>query len=154
MIRGRWVLICVLAALAAGCGGQQQPPAPSPQRSSSSTISRGGCTIDLRKVCQAFIDQPHFVYHSVEYDWRSFSQDNPPHAEIQLPLNLANGEYLGTVNCHVTTESRKATDAELMHGPPVSDKAVEYIKGKGWCEEDSPDYGKLMSEITRKIAPE
>lgn len=159
------IVICI-AAILAGCGGQQQSgdqneapsSAPGQQTSSaagsSSTISRNGCSINLKKLCQGFIDQPNFVYQNVQYDWVSWSQNNPPHSELRIPVTLPNGESLGMVNCYIATQKRKATDGQLMRGPEISDKAIEYLKGKGWCEEGNPDYGKMWAEVMQKITPQ
>lgn len=149
------ILICLSLALAS-CAGQSASENQAPGQASAKAagiLSRDGCTVDLKKVCQAFIDQPSFIYRNSQYDWASFSQNNPSHAELQLPLNLPNGEYLGMLNCHVVTQNRKATAGVLMQGPPVSDQAISYLKKRGWCEENKADYSKLWAAITAKMGP-
>ncbi len=163
-MRNLAIVLCI-AAILAGCGGQQETappsdPEPSAAQSQSSpapnrpyVVSRNGCTINLKKLCQGFIDQPNFVYQDVQYDWNRWSQNNPAHSELRIPVNLPSGESLGLVNCYISNQKRKATDANLIRGAAVSDKAIEEVKAKGWCEENNPDYTKMWAELEQKIVP-
>lgn len=161
-MRNLGIVIC-LAAMVAGCGGQQasseqseasnNPPQQQTSSADRSTVSRNGCTIDLKKVCQGFIDQPNFVYQGVQYDWVSWSQNNPPHSELRIPVVLPSGESLGMVNCYIATQQRKVAQAQLMRGPEVSDKAIEEVKGKGWCAENNPNYVQMWAEFNKNVTP-
>lgn len=158
--------VLFIAALIAGCGGQQEtagqanPANSTAQQQTSSAsaksyvVSRNGCTINLKKICQGFIDQPNFVYEGVQYDWNSWSQNNPAHSELRIPVNLPSGQSIGLVNCYISNQNRKAADANLIRNGEIPDQAVEEVKGKGWCEENNPDYTKMWAEIEQKVTPQ
>ncbi len=165
METGKIAIVLCFAAMLSACGGQQQPAgqpdagsssAP-PQASSAAqpsyVVSRNGCTINLKKVCQGFIDQPTFVYQDVQYDWNSWTQNNPAHSELRIPITLPSGESLGMVNCYISNQNRKATNANLFRGGAISDKAIDEVKGRGWCEENNPDYTKMWAALEQKLAP-
>jgi len=110
----------------------------------NSTISQSGCTVELKKVCQAFIDQPTFTINGIEYDARRLEHNSVSHTNVELPLNMPNGDLIGTAECQFDTQNRKVSYARLLAGPPITDVQVQYIKSRGWCAEQSPDYGKAM----------
>ena len=77
----RLLTLCSLITLA-GCSpqnpapdnsaAQKSQPSPATAQPDASILQHDGCTIDLAKVCQAYIDQPQFTYNSEEYDWQRF----------------------------------------------------------------------------------
>lgn len=136
------VLAMVAIAMLGGCGGQQDNP-----NTDRSTISQGGCTVDLKKVCQAVIDQPTFTLNGVEYNAQRLQDNGVRHTNIELPFNLPTGEMIGTVECQFDTQNRKVSYARLLPGPPITDAEAQYVKSAGWCAEQSPDYKKEMSGI-------
>jgi hypothetical protein len=122
------------------------------QPDSSSILKQEGCTVDMKRVCQAFIDQPEFPINGQRFTWERFVNSSPPHTEIELPAGLLGKDTQGTARCQVTTHSRKVTDGRLLSGGPSIAKTMEYFKQNGWCQEASPDYDKLIAEVIRKLA--
>lgn len=106
----------------------------------------------MKRVCQAFIDQPEFPLNGERFSWERFANSAPPHTEIELPASVLGNNTEGTARCQVTIHTRKATDGSLLSGGPSIAKTMEYFKQNGWCEEASPDYDKLMADVIRKLA--
>ena len=134
------VLLAVAVSMLAACAVRQDN-----RNADRSTISQSGCTVDLKKVCQAFIDQPTFTLNGVEYDARRLQENGPSHSNIELPFNMPNGDLIGTAECQFDTQNRRVSYARLLQGPPITDVEVQYVKSRGWCAEQNPDYGKAMS---------
>jgi hypothetical protein len=133
-------LAVAVSLLAAACGVRQDNP-----NTDRSTISQSGCTVDLKKVCQAFIDQPTFTLNGVEYNAQRLEQNGVRHTNVELPFNMPNGNLIGTAECQFDTQNRRVSYARLLSGPPITDAEVQYVKSRGWCAEQSPDYEKSMS---------
>ncbi len=145
----RMLTLCSLIALA-GCSPQNraldnssaQKPQTSPAvaQPSASILNHNGCTIDLVKVCQSFIDQPQFTYNDDEYDWQRFQQSFPRHPDVEMWARYPDGDVIADIECHVDTQNRKIDWARLLPNPPLTDKSWNFAKSKRWCQEDSPDY--------------
>lgn len=159
MFRRKCLFLMMALGLAA-CGTQpsrQQAsaaPAQAPgssQANSSSILRQGGCSVDLKKVCQAFIDQPEFVLNGERFSWERFANSSPPHTEIELPASVLGNSAEGTARCQVTIHTRKVTDARLLSGGPSIDKTMEYFKHNGWCAEASPNYDKLIADLIQRL---
>ena len=153
-----WIAVVLCACGAQPQEAQQSSTAPaqvpisSPPAASSSVLKQDGCTVDMKKVCQAFIDQPEFPLSGDKYTWERFSGNFPPHTEIELPASALGNNTEGTARCQVSVHARKVTDGSLLsHGPSIA-KTMEYFKQNGWCAEAAPDYDKLMAEVLRKLA--
>jgi hypothetical protein len=126
------------AALAAfvsalGCGAQ--PPAGVVETGSS--VSRNGRTVDLKQICKNFFDQPTFTLNGVQYDSQRLQSEAPRHMDAVLPYNYPNGDLLAAVNCQLDTQTHRITRADLASGPPIDDKAVQYVRSQGLCLEDA-----------------
>jgi hypothetical protein len=146
----RLLTFCSLIALA-GCSPQNPAvPTSSPQplqNSSTSTppsasiLQHDGCTIDLAKVCQSFIDRPQFTYNGEEYDWTRFQQSSSRHPDLEIWASYPDGNLVADIECHVDAQNRKINWARLLPNPPLTDKSWDFAKNKRWCREDSlPDY--------------
>jgi len=139
-------LAVAVSMLAAACGARQDNP-----NTDRSTISQSGCTVDLKKVCQAFIDQPTFTLNGVEYNAQRLEQNGVRHTNVELPFNMPNGDLIGTAECQFDTQNRKVSYARLLSGPPITDMQVQYVKSRGYCAEQNPDYDKAMSGSQQPI---
>ena len=137
------VLLAVAVSMLAACGVSQDNP-----NAGNSTISQSGCTVDLKKVCQAFINQPTFTINGVEYDARRLQANGVSHTNIELPFNMPSGDLIGTIECQFDTQNRRVSYARLLQGPPITGAEVQYVKGMGWCAEQGADYGKAMQPLS------
>jgi hypothetical protein len=137
----RLLTLCCLIVLA-GCSAQNPPQATSPAAAapSVSILQHAGCTIDLAKVCQSFIDQPQFTYNGDQYDWTRFQQSFPRHPDIEIFARYPDNSVVADIECHVDAQNRKINWARLLPNPPLTDKSWDFAKSKRWCQEDSPDY--------------
>ncbi|GEM_PF-3352437 len=115
-----------------------------------SEVSRNGCTVDLRRVCEAFFNQKEFVVNGTAYDTRSFEQNSRRHEDVVLPFNYPNGDPIALVHCQYDAADHKVAEARLAEGPPIDDKAVEYIRSQGLCQEQSPDYDQKLNEAASR----
>jgi hypothetical protein len=131
--------LAVVSMLAA-CGVRQDNP-----NTDKSAIIQSGCTVDFKKVCQALIDQPTFSLNGVEYDAQRLEQNSTRHTNIDLPFIMPNGNLIGTAQCQFDTQNRTVSYARLLPGPPITDVEAQYLRSRGWCADQNPDYGKLMS---------
>jgi hypothetical protein len=156
MVRVLLVLSIALAIFA--CAAQQQAssngvaqPTASPA-SGSSVLSTNGCTVDLKKVCQAFIDQPEFPVNGQIVTWQALTENVYSSPEIDLPAGVMGPEFSGDARCRLNTQTRTVAGANLASGGPPIDKTMEFFKKNGWCEESSPDYDKLMAALLQNLA--
>lgn len=142
MRKMRLIPLAVAVSMLAACGVRQDNP-----NADSSTISQSGCTVDLKKVCQALIDQPTFTLNGVEYNARRLEQNYVRHTPIEMTFKMPNGDLTRTAECQFDTLNRTVSYARLLPGPPITDVEVQYVKSHGWCAEQNPDYGKAMARI-------
>jgi len=142
--------LCLLLTLA-GCGSQNPAPSNAPAAPSaapatasapaeSSVFHHGGCTIDIVKACQTFIDQPEFTYNGDQYTWQRFQQTSNRHPDVEIWMRYPDNSVLADIQCHVDAQNRKVDWARLLPNPPLTDKSWDFAKSKRWCQEDSPDY--------------
>jgi hypothetical protein len=124
-----------LAALVSSIGCGAQPPPGVVETGSS--VSRNGCTVDLKQICKNFFDQPTFTLNGVQYDSQRLASSAPRHMDAVLPYSYPNGDLLAAVNCQLDTQTHKITRADLAGGPPIDDKAIEYVRSQGLCLEDA-----------------
>lgn len=149
----RLLAVCSLIGLTS-CSPQNPPSAgtdnsaaPAAQNSaaaapsSNSVLQHNGCTIDMAKVCQAFIDQPQFNYNGDQYDWNRFQQSFSLHPDLEIFARYPDNNVVAGIECHVDARNRKVNWARVLPNPPLNDKSWDYAKSKHWCQEDSPDYG-------------
>jgi hypothetical protein len=120
-------------------------------QASGSTISSGGCTIDLVKVCQSFFNQPEFVLNGERYDWNRYSRLAHPHEDVTLPPEVVGDDLAASARCHITIQNRTVTSAEMARSGNA-EKMVERLKSEGFCSENSPDYDKVMASVMQKNA--
>lgn len=146
-----FALILVIAGCAAQQSGQvsANPQSPAAGASDSSIVSRSDCSVDLKKVCQAEIDRPEIIVNNDKFDWVSFTQNFPPHTHVYYTLILPNGHAGAAADCYIATERRRVLNASLMPQPPLTDEAVQYVKSIGGCEEQHPDYAKMIEEFEK-----
>jgi hypothetical protein len=116
-----------------GCGAQ--PPAG--VVANGSNVSSNGCTVDLRQICRSIFDQPEITVNGVKYDTRRLEQTGPRHLDMLMDYRYPNGEPLAAVNCQFDMSTHAVTRADLANGPPIDDKAVEYVRSQGLCINES-----------------
>lgn len=149
MDSGRLFAAGLVIALA-GCGSQI-PAAPSQSAQArqiitatsqhgTSILRHDGCTIDLAKVCKAYIDQPQFTYNGDEYTWQRFQQSVSRHPDVEIWARYPDGSVVADIECHVDAQNRKIDWARLLPDPPITDKTWEYAKSEQWCQQLWPDY--------------
>ena len=137
------VLGALMLLLSAGCGSQQ-----SGVTMNGSQATRGDCTVDLKEICDSMMNQmthTDFKMNQENYDARSFEQNSPRHEDMIMSYNYPDGTLLASVRCQFDTVHHKVTSATLAGGPPIDDKAIDYIRNQGFCGDQSPDYNRGMS---------
>ena len=127
--------VATLAAFVSALGCGAQPPAGVVETGSS--VSRSGCTVDLKQICKNFFDQPTFTLNGVQYDSQRLASSGPRHMDAVLSYSYPNGDLLAAVNCQLDTQTHRITRADLAGGPPIDDKAVEYVRSQRLCLEDA-----------------
>jgi hypothetical protein len=68
-----------------------------------------------KQICKTFFDQPTFTLNGVQYDSQRLQSEAPRHTDAALPDNYPNG----------------------ISGPPIDDKALQYVGSQGLCPEDA-----------------
>jgi hypothetical protein len=148
----RLLTVCSLIGLAAcspqnpasvaldNSSAQKPQSSPTVDQPSPSILQHDGCTIDIAKVCQSFIDQPQFMYNGDKYDWHRFQQSFSRHPDVEIWARYPDGNVVADIECHVDSQNRKINWARLLPNPPLNDKSWDFAKSKRWCQEDSPDY--------------
>ena len=124
-----------LAALVAALGCGARPSAGVVE--TGSKVSRSGCTVDLKQMCRSLFNQPEFTVNGVQYDTRRLEQNGPRHPDLLMNYRYPNGEPLAAVNCQLDMSTHAVTRADLASGPPIDDKAVEYVRSQGLCMEEA-----------------
>ena len=152
----RWFLLFSVALTILSCAQQQASSNSAPQpaagpASSSSILTANGCTVNLKKVCQAFIDQPEFPVSGQILNWQQFTENIYSTPEIDLPAGVMGSDFGGTARCRLNTQTRTVAGADLAPGGASIDKTMEYFKKNGWCQESSPDYDKLMATLLQNL---
>jgi hypothetical protein len=132
-MRVRYAFLAALLFAGFGCGAQ--PPANVAEP--GSMISRSGCTMDLKQICRSLFNQPEFTVNGVQYDTRRLEQNGPRHPDLLMNYRYPNGEPLAAVNCQLDMSTHAVTRADLASGPPIDDKAVEYVRSQGLCREEA-----------------
>ena len=137
------VLGLLMLVLSVGCSSQQ-----SGVTMKGSEATHGDCTVDLKEICDSMMNRmasADFTVNGENFDQRSFEQNSPRHQDLILSYNYPDGTLLATVRCQFDTVHHKITSASLAGGPPIDDKAIDYIRSQGFCGDQSPDYDKAMN---------
>lgn len=138
-----WAMLGILTAvLLAGCAQQ------SGVTTKGTEVSRNGCSVDLKEICDALMGQmaqEEFTVNQEKYDARSFEQDRPRHDDLIMSYNYPDGTLLASVRCQFDTVHHKITSATLASGPPIDDKAVAYLQSQGLCTESLDDSSATSS---------
>ncbi len=158
----------VLAGMLAACSGQQATSSTGgsssaqPQVSAvsnSSILSRDGCTVDLKQLGQAYIDQPTFYISSggsgvEQYDKHRLEQNTRAHETFiwDVPEHPGSPNPIAAIQLTIAA-GKTVSSASLLPDPPVTDKTIAFLKENGLCQEQHPDYAKLMPELTTKFFP-
>jgi len=127
--------VATLAAFVAAIGCSARPPTG--VVNNGSKVSRNGCTVDLKQICRSVFGQPEFTVNGVQYDTRRLEQNGPRHPDLLMNYRYPNGEPLVAVNCQLDMSTHAVTRADLASGPPIDDKALDYVRSQGLCMEEA-----------------
>jgi hypothetical protein len=78
------------------CSSEERSLARLSRRQTGSSVSRNGCTVDLKQICKTFFDQPTFNLNGVQYDSQLLQSEPPRHTDAALPYNYPNGDQRAT----------------------------------------------------------
>ena len=134
-MRVRYALLAALLFAAFGCS--EQPPAAVSEPGSK--VSRNGCTVDPKQVCQICLrklDQREIALYDngvTKYDTHSLDQ-SVRHLTILTDYRYPNGEPLALVECRFDMRTHTVTQADLTNGrTPADDRAEGYVRIQGLC---------------------
>jgi hypothetical protein len=113
------VWLSVAAILLSGCASTAPP----------TEISKNGCTVDLKKVCQYLIDQPEFTLNQQQFDHQRLENLSVRHVSMEVPWSVS-GSML---TCMVDTQTARVTDAHIAEGPPLNDANITWMRANGLC---------------------
>ena len=133
ILKLRHVATLVVLVTAHGCGAR--PLAGVVE--GPSKVTRSGCTMNLNQICRSLFNQTEFTVNGVQYDARRLEQNGPRHPDLLMNYRYPNGEPLAAVNCQLDMSTHLVTRADLASGPPIDDKAVEYVRSQGLCLEEA-----------------
>lgn len=119
-------LLILGLAILTGCASSQ----PS---ATNSAATFGDCTVDLRKICEAFVHQPTFIINGAQTNAVQLQQNYTRHTEILMPFSYPNGDLIANLECMIDTQNLTASYARLLPGPPITDKEVQYARSLGLC---------------------
>ena len=125
-MRVRYVFLAALLFAGLGCGAQ--PPAAVIEPGSK--VSRNGCTVDPKQVCQICLrklDQGEIALYAdgvTKYDTHNLDQSGVRHLTMLVDYRYPNGEPLALVNCQFDMRTHTVTQADLTNGrTPADDRA-------------------------------
>jgi hypothetical protein len=62
-------------------------------------------------------------------------QNAPVTSDMEVPIQMPQGEPDLMIHCGINTKFRSVTYANLAPGPAVSDDGVKYLRARGYCSE-------------------
>ena len=134
-MRVRYAFLAALLFAGFGCGAQP----PSPVTEPGSKVSRNGCTVDPKQICQTCLrklDQREISLYDNSVigeinDTHSLDQ-NERHLTILTDYRYPNGEPLALVKCRFDMRTHTVTRADLTNGRiPADDRAERYFRVQG-----------------------
>lgn len=143
------LLLAAILCAPGYAGAQANPPAgaaPSASAAAPATASSSGaCDLDFAKICQAFLDQPTFYVRGVQTDRAMMDQSNVRHPEFELPLKMANGDFIVSGICQFDSRTLKVSHANALSGPAMTAAGVDFLRKLGWCSDQNPDFAKNLT---------
>ena len=134
-MRVRYAFRAALLLVGFGCGAQ--PPAAVVEPGSK--VSRNGCTVDPKQICQICLrifDQREVALYDdgvIKRDTHSLDQSER-HLTILTDYRNPNGEPLALVNCRFDMRTHAVTRADLTNGrTPADERAEGYVRIQGLC---------------------
>ena len=135
-MRVRYAFLAALLFVGFGCSAQ--PPAAVVEPGSK--VSRNGCTVEPKQVCQIclrMLDQGEIAMYGDgvrKYDTRNLDQSGVRHLTTLVDYRYPNGEPLALVNCQFDMRTNTVTRADLTNGrTPADDRASGYVRIQGLC---------------------
>jgi hypothetical protein len=89
--------------------------------------------VNLKQICRSLFNQSEFTVNGVQYDTRRLEQNGPRHPDLLMTYRYPNWEPVAAVNCQLDMSTHAVTRADLASGPPIDDKAVDYVRRQGLC---------------------
>jgi hypothetical protein len=117
--------VLLIGALLAGCA-TADPPAQ---------ISKNGCTVDPKKVCQYLVDQPGFTIDQGSTGQHGWTLNNSPmqHVVVHIPFR-GSGALLRCKFDTADTHAPRAIEANFEPGPIPDESNLERLREKGLCQ--------------------
>jgi hypothetical protein len=118
--------LAAIAILIAGCGS----------RASEQSLAAAGCKIDAAQACASI--KGHAVDMSntgMSGDQRMVEQNSAATANIHIPIQFPSGDPDLTINCNIKTRTQAVVYAEVVPGPALSDKDIDFLRGAGFCSQ-------------------
>ena len=121
----RIVMMALGALLLGGCATGDPPD----------QVSKNGCTVDLKKVCQHLVDQPGFTIDQGSTGQHGWTLNNSPmqHVVFHVPFN-SSGALL---RCKVDTKethSPRVIEANLESGLQPDETNSKHLREQGLCQ--------------------
>jgi hypothetical protein len=116
----------ILGAMLLGACAAADPP---------DQISKNGCTVNLKKVCQRVVDQPGFAIDEGSTGQHGWTLNNSPmqHVVFHIPF-YGSGALL---RCKVDTKDThtpEVIEANVESGPMPDETNFKYLREQGLCQ--------------------
>ncbi len=95
------------------------------------------------------MDRPDFLMTGVgpgTTNKKQYEQNHVRHAAIVLPLRYPDGSTALAVQCYYNLQKSTGNviSSKLLPEPPLTERAVQYAKDKGFCKGQGADYKDVI----------
>jgi hypothetical protein len=118
--RGLSLLALIGALVVTGCATADPP-----------LISKDGCTVDLRKVCQYLLDNNRIVSSGDGVTLDKQRMQNMSVRHVEVTMRSYGGAQL---RCVVDSQTARATDGHISDGPQLNDADAAWARSKELCQ--------------------
>ena len=102
----------------------------------SQSLQAKGCKLDAAQICASVKNRPVAMAGTgLLADQRMVEQNSPVTSNIEVPIQMPQGEPDLMIHCGINTKYQSVTYASLAPGPAVSDDGVKYLRARGYCSE-------------------
>jgi hypothetical protein len=115
--------IVAIALFAAGCASQHAAEA---------SLAAAGCKIDAAQACASVRGQ-EINMEGMSADQRMVEQNSSATAPIHITVHFPSGDPDLQVRCDLNSRTQAVVYAEVLPGPALSDKDIDYLRGSGFC---------------------
>jgi hypothetical protein len=116
-------IVAAVAAFAVGCGSQH---------GNQASLAAAGCKVDAAQVC-AGVKGQEINMAGMSADQRMVEQNSSATAEVHMPIHFPSGDPDLEVNCNINSRTQAVVYAEVLPGPALSDKDIDFLRGSGFC---------------------